>query len=65
MRKCQKPGCPEVAAVRFTWPGRDEASFCIACAVKAKAVADAMGFHLQFIPLSIDDHLKEESHVSD
>lgn len=39
--------CGHTAALRYTWPGRDEAYACNCCAVRIKRVADAMGFHLQ------------------
>lgn len=43
--------CGEDAALRYTWPGRDEAFICIGCAPRLAAIADAMGLHLQMIPL--------------
>ena len=42
---------------RYTWPGRDEAYACVEHAKQLKNVAQALGFHLQMIPLTgvIDD----------
>ncbi len=47
---CKNPG-----KYRYTWPGRDEAVICDDHAGKLKAIADAIGLHLQFIPLSEED----------
>lgn len=47
----EKCGCP--ARFRFTWPGRDEAGICELHAPKLKAVAEAIGMHLQLIPIPI------------
>lgn len=47
----EKP-CGLDATFRYTWPGRDEAVVCVVCAAKLKAVADAIGLHLQLIPLT-------------
>lgn len=48
---CNQDGCPNRAAYRFTWPGRDEAGICAIHAEKAKVISNAMGFHLQLIPI--------------
>lgn len=55
--KCKQNGCSEFAAVRYTWPGRDESVACITHAVNLKGVADAMGLHLQLIPLTVEDFI--------
>jgi len=47
--------CDNPAKYRFTWPGNDESVICKAHVDKLKAVADAMGLHLQIIPLSEED----------
>jgi hypothetical protein len=49
--KCNQQGCQNEAAFRFTWPGSDEAGICAQHAPKLDAVAQAMGLHLQVIPL--------------
>lgn len=43
--------CGEEAAYRYTWPGRDESFICEEHADKLRAVASAMGLHLQLIPV--------------
>lgn len=59
-RKCTQTGCDKPCIARFTWPGRDEAFACVSHALKLKSVAEAMGLHLQLLPLvavqaAIDD----------
>lgn len=43
--------CKEPARFRFTWPGRDETLICETHLPKLRAVAQALGLHLQIIPL--------------
>ena len=43
--------CGQDAIYRYTWPGRDEAFICEKHSKKLRAVADAMGLHLQLIPV--------------
>jgi hypothetical protein len=43
--------CENVAAFRYTWPGRDESFICHEHVVKLKGVAAAIGMHLQVIPV--------------
>lgn len=47
--------CPNFAALRYTWPGRDESWICIQHAPQLAAVANAMMMHLQMIPLSAEE----------
>ncbi len=47
--------CKNKAKFRYTWPGRDESVCCESHAVGIKAVANAIGLHLQIIPLSEND----------
>jgi len=47
--------CGELANLRYTWPGRDEAVICIDCAQKLTSVANAIGMHLQLIPITSHD----------
>jgi hypothetical protein len=49
--------CGELANLRYTWPGRDESVICVDCAEKLKAVANAIGMHLQLIPITSRDVL--------
>lgn len=44
--------CGNPAALRYTWAGREEAFICILCAPRLSAVADAMSYPLQLIPIS-------------
>lgn len=48
--KCHTHTCSDAAAVRAYWPGQT-CDFCAACAVRAAAIADAMGFKLDVSPL--------------
>lgn len=43
--------CGKAAAYRYTWPGRDESLICEEHSGKLRAVATAMGLHLQLIPV--------------
>ncbi len=47
--------CGQLANIRYTWPGRDEAICCIECAAGLTNIATAMGFHLQILPLTNKD----------
>ena len=50
--------CGGLATFTYTWPGRDEAVICVECAEKLTNVANAIGMHLQLIPItgeSVDD----------
>ena len=44
--------CGELAAFRYTWPGKDEAHVCVDHAQQLMGVARAIGLPLQLIPLS-------------
>ncbi len=46
--------CSNPALFRYTWPGRDEAFACYTHAAQLRAVADALGMHLQLIALTAD-----------
>ena len=45
-KKCGLPG-----TYRYTWPGKNEAFACTEHALQLTTVAQAMGMHLQLIPL--------------
>ena len=47
--------CDNPASYRFTWPGKDESLVCEEHVHCLKAVAKAIGLHLQVIPLSEED----------
>lgn len=50
------PGqCGELAVLRYTWPGKDEAVVCVECAEKLENIANAIGMHLQLIPITSHD----------
>jgi|WetSurMetagenome_2_1015567.scaffolds.fasta_scaffold1506236_2 hypothetical protein len=64
------PKCPTLATYRYTWPGRDEAYVCAIHAQQLSNIAQAMGLHLQILPLSYEQmsatcsqNIKEESEV--
>ena len=50
-----KEQCGEMANLRYTWPGRDEAVICIECAEKLITIANAISLHLQLIPITARD----------
>ncbi len=54
MAKCNNP-----ATVRYTWPGKDEARICMICGLKLSGVAQAIGLHLQIIPLTVDETIED------
>ncbi len=47
--------CGELANIRYTWPGKDEVIACVNCAQKAANVANAIGLHLQLVPVTSRD----------
>jgi len=47
--------CDNPAKYRFAWPGNVESLICEEHVGKLRAVANAMGFYLQVIPLSEKD----------
>lgn len=49
VQRCASRRCEGVPVARFTWPGSNEQLACLACALKAKEVADALGLHLQVL----------------
>lgn len=52
MSETKEIRCEMPPMFRFTWPGRDEAYICLEHAEKLKSIANALGFHLQLIPVS-------------
>ena len=46
--------CENDAVYRFTWPGQDESFICEDHVKWLQNVANAMGLHLQIIPLEKD-----------
>lgn len=57
---CGQDGCDQPAAFRFTWPGRLESGVCVLHVTKLRAVAGALGFRLEVIPLPNAGDLLEE-----
>ena len=49
--------CNKQAVFRYTWPGEDEAVTCFEHAWELEKIADAIGLHLQFIPLPEEERL--------
>lgn len=50
--------CDSIGAFRFTWPGEEEKVICTEHMPSLMTVAAAMGFYLQFIPLTVDEILQ-------
>lgn len=49
--------CDQFPMYRYTWPGRDEAFICLEHAIQMQQVVQAMGHHLQMIPLKPDRYV--------
>lgn len=47
--------CPNRAEYRFTWPGKDESFVCMGHSDKLRNVAQAIGLHVQLIPIHESD----------
>lgn len=54
-QECKQDKCTQEAAYRYTWPGRDESYICDKCSAKLLAIATAMGFYVQLIPLGVKE----------
>jgi hypothetical protein len=50
-KMCNQANCSNQGSYRYTWPGKDEAHICETCAPKLRRVAQAIGLHVQLIPL--------------
>ena len=46
--------CENDAALRYIWPGKDEAFCCIDHAIGIKNIADAMGCPVYFHPITFN-----------
>lgn len=53
---CGQKDCRSYASHRYTWPGKDEAAICDPCGGKLRGVANAIGLHVQLIPLTDAEH---------
>lgn len=51
----KKITCAQPAQYRYTWPGQDESYICQSCSVGLGAIANALGLHLQMIPVELSD----------
>jgi hypothetical protein len=51
----EKKQCEMTAMFRFTWAGMDEMFFCYAHALEVMNVAQALGYPLQMIQLSLEE----------
>ena len=60
MRKCNQVACQNPPAFRFPWPSKDEAWICAIDAMKLRGIATAMGLHVQLVPLTTDDYLRDD-----
>jgi hypothetical protein len=54
--KCGQKFCSEDAYYRYTWPGNDESYICKNHARKITNISNAMGFHIQMIPLEKENN---------
>lgn len=56
MKTCDTESCKELAVFTVFWPGQEKA-FCTDCTLRAKNVANAMGFALsyQVRPVELDE----------
>lgn len=52
--RCSQFPCSDPPVVRYTWPGNNEAEACFAHQLLVARIANAMGLHVQFIPLRAD-----------
>jgi hypothetical protein len=52
---CQQKGCTKRALFRYTWPGEHESYVCMPHAKMIDNIADAMGLHVQLIPLPVSE----------
>lgn len=50
----EREKCNRQAVFRYTWPGQDESFCCVGHGQGIQAVAQAIGSHLQLIPLPDD-----------
>src|ERR1700722_2808212 len=50
-RKCGQVTCDAEPTIVFYWPGRAPLRSCVPCAMKAQAIAQALGFELVVRPL--------------
>jgi len=48
---CNQHNCTNKGAFRFTWPGKDEQYVCEQHVGQLLGIVEAMGMHLQVIPL--------------
>jgi hypothetical protein len=58
--KCNQKDCENDADHKFTWPGRDAAGICCEHLPKLIAIANALGFYLQILPLLEGEHGGDE-----
>ena len=47
--------CDEQSAFRYTWPGKDEQHICLGHGASVRKMAEAIGMHLQLIPLNAEE----------
>lgn len=52
--KCGQVKCDAEAVTAFLWPGDDPILACASCALKARMLAQCMGFTLPFSPLHLE-----------
>ena len=52
--QCNQKGCDEAATHLYTWPGRDQAGTCDTHRAQIENICEAMGLHVQFIPIGAE-----------
>ena len=52
--------CNNPAGLRYTWAGKDEARCCVEHAAQIGAVANAIGYYVQMIPLTVEEILADD-----
>lgn len=53
---CRQDGCRNYAALKYTWPGRDESAICAEHAPKLRGIANAIGLYVQLLPVTPEEH---------
>lgn len=62
---CRQDDCKNYAALKYTWPGRDQSAICAECAPMLRGVANAIGLHVQMLPIDPEEHERSMLHSED
>ena len=60
MKMCCQKDCQELAFFRYTWAGKDESFCCPVHAMQVARIAEAIGYYVQMIPLTMDEMMAED-----